>query len=477
VIQSFSQTPKKGDGKMKYHRFLPLILIFALLMAACAPAATEAPATEAPQVATEAPAVATEAPAAATEAPPAEEPITMRYFMWDPSFEEKEQEMVDKFTAAYPNVTIDFEVVGTPDYWTKLSALSAAGDLPCVFNMSSGYVDQWISDGLLLDIQEYVDRDIEADDYYSGVFDVTRDKSTGNMHAFPFAFVETVLYYNKDAFDAAGVEYPSEGWTWADFLEAAKALTVDDDGDGTPEQYGFWFYGRYAHIESWVYQNGGRLLNETKTRFEADDKAVEALAFLDSLIHEHGVAPEPKEMEGIRQQDVFPLGMTAMWVDGAWNINGNRESIGDEFQWGIAPVPRGPQAVGDTAYGWPDSMSIAATCEHPEMAWEFINFMTGPERTIDLTFGGKVPIYEPVALSEEFLEKDLQPDNKEFILTWAENTGPTSFTPGWGEWRGYADGAGLEGQLNDVFNGVSDLETAIQNTTDHANGVLERYYP
>jgi multiple sugar transport system substrate-binding protein len=111
------------------------------------------------------------------------------------------------------------------------------------------------------------------------------------------------------------------------------------------------------------------------------------------------------------------------------------------------------------------------------MAWEFINFMTGPERTIDLTFGGKVPIYEPVALSEEFLEKDLQPDNKEFILTWAENTGPTSFTPGWGEWRGYADGAGLEGQLNDVFNGVSDLDTAIQNTTDHANGVLERYYP
>ncbi|GJM40690.1 MAG: sugar ABC transporter substrate-binding protein [Ardenticatenaceae bacterium] len=406
-----------------------------------------------------------------------DEEITMRYFMWDPSFEETEQIMVDKFVAAHPNVTIDFQTIGTPDYWTKLEALSAADDLPCVFNMSAGFVDQWISDGLLLDIQSYVDQDINPDEYYTGVFDVVRDKNSGNMHAFPFAFVETVMFYNKDAFDAAGVPYPEEGWTWDEFLSAAQALTLDDNDDGVVDQYGYWFYGRYAHIESWVYQNDGRFLNENKTRFEPNDNAVDTLAFLDSLIHEHGVAPEPKEMEGIRQQDVFPLGLAAMWVDGAWNINGNRETIGDDFNWGIAPIPRGPQATGDVAYGWPDSMSIASTCEHPDLAWEFINFMTGPERTIDLTFGGKIPIYQPVAFSDEFLERDQLPDNKEFLLEWANHTGPTTFTPGWGEWRGYTDGAGLEGQFGEVLNGESDLDTALANITEHANGVLERFYP
>ena len=120
-------------------------------------------------------------------------------------------------------------------------------------------------------------------------------------------------------------------------------------------------------------------------------------------------------------------------------------------------------AEGDLAYGWPDSMAIAATCEHPDLAWDFIEFMTGPERTIDLTFGGKIPIYQPVALSDEFLEADQQPDNKGFLLEWANYTGPTSFTPGWGEWRGYTDGAGLEGQLGEVFNGETDLETALEN--------------
>jgi len=243
------------------------------------------------------------------------------------------------------------------------------------------------------------------------------------------------------------------------------------------DQYGFWAYGRYAHIESWVYQNNGRLLNPEKTRFAPDENAIEALAFLNSLIHEHKVAPTPAEMEGIRQQDVFPMGMAAMWVDGAWNISSNREVGGDSFQWRVAPIPRGPKAEGDTAYGWPDNLAIAKSCEHPDEAWEFIKYITGPERTIDLTFPGKIPIYRPVAESEEFLELGQQPDNKEFLLEWANYTGPTSYTPGWGEWRGYTDGAGLEGQLNSVFNGEIDLETAIENVTAYANSVLERYYP
>ena len=70
-----------------------------------------------------------------------------------------------------------------------------------------------------------------------------------------------------------------------------------------------------------------------------------------------------------------------------------------------------------------------------------------------------------------------QPDNKGFLLDWAVYTGPTSFTPGWGEWRGYTDGAGLQGQLDAVFNGQTDLDSALAAVTEHANSVLERFYP
>lgn len=412
----------------------------------------------------------------------AQDDVTLRYFMWDPSFEETERAMAD-ICAAEIGVSIDMEVIGTPDYWTRMNAMAAADDLPDVFSMSSGFVDEWIADGLLLNLQSYIDRDImpNAEDYFLGVLDVARypDKATGDAYAFPFAFVETVLFYNQDAFDAAGLEYPSEeGWTWDEFLNAAKALTTgDDDGDGYPDQYGFWFYGRYAHIESWVYQNGGRLLDETRTKFAADDNAVAALEFLTSLIFEHEVAPQPADMEGIRQQDVFPLGLAAMWVDGAWNIANNRTQLeGSDMRWAVAPVPMGPAADGNTTYGWPDLMAIGANSGHPDEAWAFVNCMTGPLRTVEMTFPGKIPVYRPAAESEAWLELDQLPPNKSFLLDWAQYTGPTSFTPGWGEWRGYTDGAGLEGQLNDVFNGNVDLDTALEEVTEFANGVLGRYY-
>jgi multiple sugar transport system substrate-binding protein len=407
------------------------------------------------------------------------EKVTLKYFMWDPSLEELELSIIDQYTSMNPYVTIEFEALEPTDYWPKMSALAAAGEMPDVFNMSSGYVDEYASKNLMGSIEYYIERDINPDDYFTGVFSAVRypDKETGSMRAMPFAWVCTVLYYNQDAFDAAGVEYPAEGWTWDDFLDAAKKLTVDKDGDGMIDQYGFWLYGRYAHIESWIYQNNGRFLNAAKTRFEPDDNAVETLEFLNSLIHEHKVAPMPKEMEGIRQQDVFPQGMAAMWIDGSWNIQNNRDVGGDAFQWGIAPIPRGPHWEKDQAYGWPDSIAMSPITQHADEVWNFIKYLTGPGRPASSFMGGKVPILKATALSEEFLEKDQQPANKGFLLEWGENLGPNSFTPGWGEWRGYTGGAGLEAWLDQAYNGEVDMATAIEEATKSANEVLTRFYP
>jgi multiple sugar transport system substrate-binding protein len=353
-----------------------------------------------------------------------------------------------------------------------MEALAATDDLPCVMWMSSGFVEGWTNDGLLIDIQEYVDRDINLDDYFSGTFDVARNKATGNMHAFPFRFVETVLYYNIDAFNEAGVDLPTEGWSWDDYLAAAEALTVDEDGDGLAEQYGMYFYGRYAHVESWVFNNGGQLLAADGKSVDPDENAVEALQFLSDQINTYGVAPAPSEFEGVGNSEIFTQGFAAMWVDGSWNIGNFRESA--DFEWGIAPVPQGPSADGPTAYGWPDLFAITSSCENPDEAWDLINYMTGPDRTNELISPGGIPVYRPLAEDPIFLEEGQLPANKDFLLEWATYTGPTSFTPNWGEWRGYTDGAGFEGQMDLVFNGETDLDTALPEAVEFANEVLSR---
>ncbi|MEM8923364.1 MAG: sugar ABC transporter substrate-binding protein [Actinomycetota bacterium] len=387
--------------------------------------------------------------------------------------EEIERQLIANFENDNPDVSVDsIEYLAPGDYWTRMEALAATGDLPCVMWMSSGFVEGWTNDGLLLDIQQYVDDDINADDYFTGTFDVARNKATGNMHAFPFRFVETVLYYNIDAFEEAGVDLPSNNWTWDEYLDAARALTVDENDDGLAEQYGMYFYGRYAHVESWIFNNGGSLLSADGSTVEPDAAAVEALQFLSDQINVEGVAPAPKEFDGVGNAEIFTQGFAAMWIDGSWNVGPFRDSA--DFDWGIAPVPQGPSASGPTAYGWPDLFAISSNCENPDEAWRLINYMTGPDRTNDLISPGGIPVYKPLAEDPVFLEPDQLPANKDFLIEWAGYTGPTSFTPSWGEWRGYVDGAGFEGQMDLVFNGEADLDDALDEAVEFANEVLNR---
>lgn len=409
--------------------------------------------------------------------------ITLRYFMWDPMFEDMERALIDEFERQNPNIKVEMTAMDPSNYWPRISAMAAAGELPDVFSMSTGYFEQWAQDGLLLNIQEFVDRDLSTDEFFTEVFSENRypDKQTGDLYAIPYAWVTPVLFYNMDMFDAAGLEYPDETWTWDDFLEAAKKLTIQTDPRRAPEQYGFFWYGRYAQVEPWVYANSGRILNENKTRVAIDENAREALQFLSDLTNVHKVSPPYKEIVGIAQADLFPLRQVAMWVDGSWNIENNRQIGGDDFRFGIAPVPKGPSYVegDDTTYFWPDSVAISATTPHKEAAWELVKFLVGENRPIESYMAGKVPIHRGLAYSEEWLQKDKYPANMELILQQGEGTGRTTFTLGWSEWRGYAatGGAGMNGELDKVTNGEQNVDQAIKAITDYANSVLERYYP
>lgn len=398
--------------------------------------------------------------------------ITLSYYNWSPDMEDQELEVIAAFEEAHPHITVEFESVDTPEYWTRAETMAASGDLPDVMYMSSGYVEEWIQDGLIISVQEYVDRDIDESLYALDTAEDARHPETGELHAFPYAFVSTVLFYNVDAFEEAGVPEPTEGWTWDDFLEAAQATTIGDAGS-PKERYGHTFFGRYTHIESWIFQNDGHILSEDGA-VVIDDNAAEALEFLESLVHEHEVAPEPREMEGLSRHEPFATGLSAMWVDGIFEIPAIRGGVGDDFTWRMAPIPRGPQATEDVAYGWADLMAITADSEHPEEAWLLIEWLSGENRPAEYVETGKIPTYLPTAEDEAIVQPDEQPDNQELMVEWGGLSGPTSFTMGWNEWRGYTGGDGMEAFLDEVLNGRMDLDEAIERTENRGNEVLGR---
>jgi len=401
--------------------------------------------------------------------------VTLNYMGWNPAQLELERDAIAEFEAKHPNVTVRATAFKVKDYWPRLSTLAASGDLPDVFMMSSGFVQEWASSGNLANLSEYVSPKHLSEYFESaasfGVVD-------GARVAFPQNWVAPVMFYNIDMFEEAGVPLPKEDWSWDDFLSAAKALTKDKDGDGQIDQWGMWLFGRYAHIEPWVFRNGGRYLNEDGTAIELNEQAVNALKFLTDLTRVHKVAPLPQDMEGIRQQDVMPMGMAAMYVGGSWRIDNTRKVAGDAFKWAIAQVPEGPDATPATsrAYAWADMLSVSDESEHKDLAWEFIQHMVGKGRTAGDFPSGKVPAYIAIANDPEWLESEQQPKNKELLLKIGQQPAYAGFTKSWSAWRGYgvSGSAGMNGELDEVFNGRKSLEEAIEAFTANANDVLSR---
>ncbi|MFB6290324.1 MAG: sugar ABC transporter substrate-binding protein [Candidatus Bipolaricaulia bacterium] len=402
--------------------------------------------------------------------------VKIDYWIWDPTIRGKYKEAIKKFESQNPNIKVNLTAIEPDKYWTKMRLNARTNQLPDVFNMSTAYIEQWVSNGSVMALDKFIEKDLNKDKYFSSLFDVV--SFDGSTYALPFAWVTPIMYYNKDAFDKAGLDYPTNDWTWDDFLNAAKKLTVDKNGDGKIDRWGFWFYGRYAHIEPWIYQNNGRLLDKDKKNFDPSPEAMEALRFLTDLVTKHKVAPPKKAMSGIDQQNVFPQGEAAMWVDGSWSIENNRRIIGNSFDWGIAKVPRGPSWEEDTLFAWPDNIAISPNTKHPEAAWKLAKFFSGPGLSADLYMSGKVPSYNPLASKEGFFDKDAQPSNISKLLDWGSQPMKTSFTKSWSEWRGYggAEGLGLTGAIDQVINGSKSFDKAMKEASQYINEVLDEAY-
>src|SRR5687768_6007039 len=149
------------------------------------------------------------------------------------------QQIANAFEAEHPDIDVNVEVADWDGYWEKLRVQVAGGTPPDVFAMDAPLYPDWQSRGVLLNLQPYLDAEPTILD---GIYPITLEayKTPEGMFGLPRDFQTIVLFYNKDMFDAAGVAYPTADWTWDDFREAAKALTIDKDGDGTTDQWGAW---------------------------------------------------------------------------------------------------------------------------------------------------------------------------------------------------------------------------------------------
>jgi len=374
------------------------------------------------------------------------------------------QAIVDDFHKANPNIRVKVNVSDWDSYWTKLNTLIAGGTPPDVFAMDAPLFLDWQSRGALLNLQPYIDANPGfLDGFYPQT--LTAYKTPNGYYGLPRDFQTIVLFYNKDMFDAAGVNYPNADWTYEDLLATAKKMTLDTDNDGKIDQYGFWSdtWDMELLWSSVIWAYGGEIINADHTKtLIGEGSARDAWAFIDSL-YKQGVMPTPTT-SGEFGLDLFQSGMAAMTTIGHWAVPGYVQS-GINFD--VAFMPKGPagRATSVNSAGF----VIAKGCKHPDAAFAFINFAlseAGQKRLAELGFA--IPVLKSVAESDAYLKQPGNLNQQVFLDSLAFARMKPVF-------KGYEEWASMVGDgLIPVFDGEAELNATLDEVIAAADEVLAK---
>jgi ABC-type glycerol-3-phosphate transport system substrate-binding protein len=267
-------------------------------------------------------------------------------------------------TEQYPNLKVTFESAPYADYYTKLNTLAASNDLPCIISSQA----QRLSDVKPL-FTSLADRIAATPTFSTSDFDSSIMEGLqvdGAQVAIPYDFGPFVVFYNKDMFEAAGVDAPKPGWTKEDFAAAAKALTKDG-------KYGLAINGAWDQWMSMAVSNGGRYMTDDGALDLTDPKLIETFEWLTSLsTKDRVVAPVSANDDSF---DNWVSGNAAMTINGPWAMINAKTNA--DFKYDIAPIPsfNGNTLSLTTGTGF----GISQGCDNPEAAWTAIQVVTGAD--------------------------------------------------------------------------------------------------
>ncbi|MFS0728187.1 ABC transporter substrate-binding protein [Paenibacillus sp. 1P07SE] len=349
------------------------------------------------------------------------EPVTIE-FMGHGNPNEKKifEALIAAFEDENPNVTVKYTSVPPGEYSQKLTTLVSSGKAPDVFYVGGSEFYRFAEAGTLLNIQSHLDQTdlFNPDNVWPQALDRYRyDGSSvgaGDLYGLPKDVGPWAFVYNKTLFDEAGIEPPpaeAGAWTWNEFLDAAKELTVDENGDGKPDQYGV---GAYS-LESAVWANGGQYIDyESGTVLVDQPEFYEAMQFVADLSLKHNVSPNQEAEQALNAYTRFLNGKLAMFAMGPWDQPAFWEL---PFEWDIAAWPASP-STGETAT-WLGSMgfAISAKSAHPQEAFDLAAFLSLDEdgQRENYQLGQAVPNLIDMATGE-FMESDKAPATRQVFI-------------------------------------------------------------
>ncbi|HNX69218.1 MAG TPA: sugar ABC transporter substrate-binding protein [Candidatus Omnitrophota bacterium] len=378
-------------------------------------------------------------------------------------------ESISGWQKKHPEIKIVFEHTPYTGYASKILTRIAGGAAPDIIATE---VDQFVTfatKGVLEDLTPYVTSDPEGfnkSDFFPPV--INRFAYRGKLYAAPRDIAPfACVYYNKKLFDAAGLPYPTDDWTWADLLRLARQLTKKDDA-GRVTQYGFYGWA----WQNFIYGNGGGLVDnvaEPKRTLLDDPKSIAGLQFYADLSNLYDAMPTPVAFRnfGMGADQMFTNGRIAMFLSGIWETPQFRNY---DFQWDVVMFPKNDQGIrafgtGGTGY------ALLRSSKRKKEAWEVIKALTAPEGQKQFAKRGLAqPARMSVAESDAFAKDPAPPANKKMLNEAVKHVVFSPFHP---EWREIEEKF-INPALDLVFNGKKTAVEAMKELAPKINEKLQQ---
>lgn len=319
------------------------------------------------------------------------------FFAANPEEADARMRIIDAFERQHPDIKVRTLLSG-PDPMQQMSTFCAGGKCPDVL-MAWEFSYAGLADrGVLLDLNSMLARDpafaaeLKRDSiaplYETFTFD-------GGQYAFPEQWSGNFLYYNKKHFAEAGVPKPPGGWdrpwSFAEFLDTAKALTR---------------VTRWGFVDTWVASYSAGLfgmnngvpwsdprMNPSHLNFD-NNAFLDGVQFYADLSNKHKVAPTASETQSMSTMDLFSSGKAAMALGGHWRYQTFDRAEGLDFD--VTVLPTGPHGHGAKSNIGTTGLAIAASSGRKQQAWEFVKFAAGP---VGQAIIGETSLFVPVLRS------------------------------------------------------------------------------
>lgn len=307
-----------------------------------------------------------------------------------PEEEELLRQALEAFQAEFPDITVNYEPIAA-DYLIKLQTDIAAGNAADVFYVQAEFAQDFMSRGVLLPIDDYMEADgVSPDEYYQGLYDAFTWE--GQTYGLPKDWSPLGMVYDPAALEAAGVSSPPA--TWDELRSTGQALA---DAMGGPS---IVIDANFDRFVMFLYQAGGSVTNEDVTEVTLDQPEVkEALDFFYGL-YQDGITASSADIGAQWPGDAFAQGLASIVFEGNWMFPFLNTNAPDK-EYGVAELPQGAQK-GTPAFTV--AYSIFNGTQNPEAAWTLVRYMTGPEGMATWTSLGLAMPSRP-DLADQWLEE------------------------------------------------------------------------